>query len=253
MEYKDTHKRLEAAHALFVGSSTSREKVTHVRSLIKGIHKGIDEKLAKCDEAFSQLEKIGEGEYIELSAAHLPERTEEEKKRKKALLLFIRFWKDLQNEVERVQAELNNPPSGSSGSVWGKIFSVLKGPFGIITVVAVGGALLLNATSVRVVIKNNGCGAMIPGSLSVSLPGLSLPKEPIKNGESGVATLPPLTVSIDGTMPGSVRLHALKMDVSFQVPSNIDDVTFNGESILYKKTTLKLGDRDEHEVMFTCS
>src|SRR3989344_3928157 len=162
MEYSDAKKRLEAAHALFLGSSTSREKLSSVRALVQGAHPSIDEKLKKCDDAFSYLEKFGNVELIELSADHLPENTEDEKKRKKAILLYIKFWKDLQSEIARVGAEFNAPDSGQNAiqkqSFWKKIFSAAKGPSGIITMVAVGGAGVLRAPSVRLVIKTNGCG-----------------------------------------------------------------------------------------------
>ena len=256
MEYSDAKKRLEAAHALFLGSSTSKEKLSSVRALVQGAHPSIDEKLKKCDDAFSYLEKFGNVELIELSADHLPENTEDEKKRKKAILLYIKFWKDLQSEIARVGAEFNAPDSGQNAiqkqSFWKKIFSAAKGPFGIITIVGVGAAVVLQATSVRLVIKNNGCGTMTPASLPIPLPGLSLPKDPIQNGGSAVATLPRITVSIDSTKPGTIHFSALKLSMSFEIPSNISDVTLNGESLLKKKLEIRLSDRKEHALIFSC-
>jgi hypothetical protein len=88
---------------------------------------------------------------IELSAEHLPERNEKEKKRKKALLLLIQSWTQLKNEVERVRAELGQTPQnnslGENAVHTGKIIKFAKGPFGIITlaaVIIVASSLVLN-------------------------------------------------------------------------------------------------------------
>ncbi len=257
MEYHNAKKRLEAVHALFVGSTTSTEKLGSIRALIKGVHSGLDDKLKQCEEAFTRLEKMMNAEIIELSAEHLPESTDEEKKRKKALLFFIKSWKDLQSEVTRVQNELNAANNGQNTSqkrsLGNRIFSSMKGPFGIITIAAVGAALVLQATSVRLTIKNNGCGTMMPlASLPIPLPGLSLPKDPIPSNGSAVATLPALTVAIDGTKAGVIHFQALKLALSFEIPSDIRDVTLDGASLLKKKTEVHLSDRKEHELMFSC-
>lgn len=257
MDYADAKRRLEATQSLFSGSTTSLEKLSAIRDLVRGLHKGIDEKLAQCEEAFSHIDKVASGDIVELSADHLPETTEEEKKRKKALLVFIRFWKDLQSEIARVQIELYTADatqsSASNVSVWKKILGAAKGPMGITTIVAVGIAIALQATSVHMTIRNNGCGTMTPGSLPIPLPGLSLPKDPIPNNSSAVATLPALTVSIDGTKSGMLYLQALKyMNISFQIPSDIRSVTLDGASLLKKNTEVKLGDRKEHEIVFNC-
>lgn len=257
MNYKDARKRLEAAHALFVGDTTSREKFRAVRELVGGVHASIDARLKACDEAFSHIDNLDNGEYTELAVEHLPEDTEDRKKRKKALLLLIRFWKDLQGEISRVQAELyasemSDQNAPQKPSVWRKIFGAAKGPAGIITIVAVGAAVALQATSVSMTIKNNGCGPMILGALPIPLPGLQLPKESIASGGSAVATLLAVTVIIDGTQSGFLYLRALKLELSFQIPNNIKDVTLNGQSLLKKTTEAKLGAQKNHEIVFVC-
>jgi hypothetical protein len=225
--------------------------------LVGGVHAGIDAKLKQCDEAFSHLDKLDRGEYTELAADRLPEDTEDQKKRKKALLLLIRFWKDLQGEIARVEAEMYaSEASGQNAlqkpSVWRKIFGAAKGPLGIITIVAVGAAVVLQATSVNMTIKNQGCEPMMPGALPIPLPGLQLPKEPIADGGSAVAVLPAVTVTIDGTQSGFLYLGALKLKLSFQIPTDIKDVMLNGQSLLKKTTTVALGDQKQHEIIFKC-
>lgn len=88
--------------------------------------------------ALANLRRIHEGQVIELSAENLPIQTEEQKKRKKALILFIKTFKDLKSEVKRVKAELESvQTSGDQISSFAKIARFAKGPFGIITIFAV--------------------------------------------------------------------------------------------------------------------
>lgn len=250
----DKRKKLVAARELLDGSTTTRAKLAALMTLLMGVHPKTDALLTECNEALSIAGNIEQGDVIHLSAEALPERTEEEKKRKRALLLFIKNWKELQSEVARIQAELGGQSSdgGSQASTWGRIFAFSKGPLAVVAVVAVGlGAL--SATSVSLTIKNDGCTTIqIQNPLPVSIRGLSLPAEPIQNGSFGVATLPPLTLDVDGTMPEEVFLKALGFSTSIKLPSNIADVTFNDTSLLDKKTQISLSEKKEHELVLSC-
>lgn len=130
---------MRAAHKLLLEESTTHEKFEAIRTLIKGINPEIDAKLQETSQAMADYEKLHRGEIIELSAEKLPEETEEQKKRKKALLFLIRSWKQLQSEVERVQAEFEK--SQQSGDkpqdTFSRILKGAKGPIGIITILAV--------------------------------------------------------------------------------------------------------------------
>ena len=59
------------------------------------------------------------------------------------MLLLIRDWKELQSEVERVRTELENNGNKEHNShqqpikSFGKIIAGVKGPFGIITLIAI--------------------------------------------------------------------------------------------------------------------
>ncbi len=147
----DIKRRIEAAYTLLQQETTTREKFESVRTLIKGINPQLDKQLTNVSRALSDMENLQKGQVIELSAEHLPEPTEEDKRRKRALLLFIRTWKQLASEVERVRAEVEK--MGEQESVKEKATSVsklvglAKGPFGIITVIALliaGGFILIN-------------------------------------------------------------------------------------------------------------
>ena len=257
MEYQEAKKRLLAARALLLEPTTTYEKVSSLHAMLKGVHPALDKALAQCQDALSTLEKISSGAIIELTAENLPEETEDQKKRKKALLLFINTWKQLQSEVMRIQQELqqaqnSGSPSGSR-SVWAKIFGVVKGPLGIITIVAAAIVLAMNYTSVQIAIHNEGCGTMqVAASIPLSLPGLSIPTDSIPDKGSATATIPPLTLNVDGTKPGLVALQALTLNVTFQLPSDIKDVTMNGVSLLGKKQAVHLSERKEHNLTLVC-
>src|SRR3989344_4631144 len=251
MDPKQAHKRLFAAKALLLEPTTTREKFSAVRNLIEGINPEIDKALLQVDEAILTVEKVIGGRVIQLGAEHLPENTEEEKKRKRALLFFINTWNKLKSEVVRVTAELEHSEQAQTPaehvSVWGRIFNIAKSPFGIITIVAVGIVVAMQTTSVEVVIQNQGCGTLQPfASIPFSLPALSPPKAPIPNGATATATLPPLPVNTDGTAQGMVTMRALTLTMTIQLPSNIRDVTLNGTSLLGKESKVYLSERQEH-------
>jgi hypothetical protein len=184
----------------------------------------------------------------------LPESTEEEKKRKRLLVLFIRGWADLKKEVARVEAEFENAKnnqSGSNSSMWAKILKSAAGPFAVITLVAISVAAL-DATSVTVLIHNDGCGTIQATSgIPVALPGLSLPQGAIEDGDSAATTLPPLSLSVDGTGTGAIVMKTLGMTLSFDLPG-VDDVTLDGTSLIGTKTEVKLSEKDTHDLRLIC-
>lgn len=143
MQNEDVQKRMTAAYKLLWEEATNREKFEHIRTLIKGINTSVDKHLETCSKTLSDYEKLQKGEVIELTAEHLLENTEQEKKRKKALLLFIKSWKDLRSEVERIKEELENNQTQDTNqsldknlTTGGKIIQHAKGPYGIITLIA---------------------------------------------------------------------------------------------------------------------
>src|SRR6266581_8525140 len=103
----DSHKKLTSAYELLQGDVISFATFEHIRILLKGIHPVVDTKLTACSEALDALQKIQDGDMISLSAEALPENSEKEKKRKKAVLFFLGTVKDLQKEIQRVDAEFS--------------------------------------------------------------------------------------------------------------------------------------------------
>jgi hypothetical protein len=143
--------------------------------------------------------------------------------------------------------------AGEKASHWGRILNFAKGPFGILTILALGIVFTLHETGVQLVIKNEGCQTMtVAGSISFSLPGLSIPNTPITSGSSVVATVPPLSVDIDGTKQGIVSLKALSFSATFQLPNNVSNVMLDGNSLLKKQQNISLAGKKEHELVISC-
>ncbi|MBI4096804.1 MAG: hypothetical protein HY428_00100 [Candidatus Levybacteria bacterium] len=145
MDRKDVQSRTRAAYKLLLEETTTREKFESIRTLIKGINPQVDKALTQTSQAFADYEKLHKGEIIELTVEKLPEVTEEEKKRKKALLFLLRSWKQLQSEVERVQSEFGKGKESGDKTqdMFSRVLRGAKGPLGIVTISAlvIAGAL----------------------------------------------------------------------------------------------------------------
>ncbi len=142
MDYSEAKKRILAAQKLASGTSINKETFEAIRNLVKGIHPRMDEILNTCSEQLSTFEKYQKGEILELTLETIPETNEQHKKHKKALLLLLKHWKELQSEIHRVQGELDAAKSHQRPTdqikTFGRIASLAKGPLGISTLIAVG-------------------------------------------------------------------------------------------------------------------
>ena len=150
MNYSQHREKVAAALKLLREDSTTFDKFESVRVLIKGLSPKVDKSLSSASSAISTLKKLQGGEVIELAAGNLPAETEKGKKRKKALLLFIKFWKELKGEVERVRAEIDwakGQSANQQAASFAKIAAYAKGPFGIVTLIALVIALTMILTN----------------------------------------------------------------------------------------------------------
>jgi hypothetical protein len=151
----------------------------------------------------------------------------------------------MKNESQGGQA-----PGG--GIPWGKIWSGAKGPLGFLTVLAVGIAIL-DTSSVAISIVNDGCGPIdAKTSVPISIPGLKLPNETIPTGGSATAILPPMSFEVDGSTPGTLVFSSLKFSMSVGLSQDMDDVTFDGKSLLGTKSTIGLSGAKTHELRVIC-
>lgn len=263
MNYKDYRKRLLAADKLLRQKTTTRQKFSSIRKLIKGIDPQIDKILVKISKTLNKIDKIKKRKVIDLTIEHLPDKTKEQKKRKKLLLLLLRNWKKLRREVRRVEKEIKKQqqpqqqdPLASKATSLGRIVAYAKGPLGAITVMAAIialGIVILKSQSVKVVIKNEGCQTILPSvSIPISIPGLKLPDQPIPDGGKAIAELPPLKFVVDGSSGRAILFKAYGMKFNFQLQSAGTDVVFNGDSLLGKRTEIRLGSKSQHEVVLRC-
>lgn len=255
MDYAESKRRLDAAYALISAPSTSKAKIEALIKLLKGINPVLDQKLGQVVKELTHLEKIQQGEVIELIADGLPENTEEDKRRKKALLWFLKFWGQLKNEVKRVQAEFAGQTGETtlkkSASSWSKIFYAAKGPLGLITVLAIG-LVYLQSKSVSITIQNQGCRSVNPVvSVPVRLPGLSFPDKPITDGASATVVMPPLNLTVIEET-GALKLRTLGFTLQFNLASGTD-IVFDETSLLGRQTSVRLGERDTHTLEIRCS
>lgn len=254
--------RLRAADKLLQAEGTTLGQFESVRTILKGLNPKVDTLLTSCTKALSnidKLEKLQKGDVIALSTEMLPEQTEEQKKRKKALLLFLTQWKQLKGEVARIEKELAASPSGKpktgaeKAMGIGRILGYAKGPLGLVTLAAAG-LVLLNATSVKIHITNDGCSPVTPvTSVPIRIPGLSLPNETIPDGGTATAVIPRLAVTVDGTDRSNIRLSGYGLNFQFELGGEGIDLLFDGSSLLGRRTTINLGEQPEHQVMIRCS
>lgn len=255
--------KIRAALDLLMEETTTLSKFEKIRTLISGVNPKIDKALSEISSIIKSLQKIENIEVIDLTVQALPEKTDKDRKRKKLLLLLLSSWKNLRSEVERVQSlyEKANSDEGISSSehasILGKAFGFAKGPLGFVTLAAiaiVGVISLLNAISVTIIIRNQGCSPIQPiVRLPFPIPGIELPKETIPDGGQGVAKVPPLTVNVDGTNRSSVVLSAFSFSMQYRLGTGATDVILNGTSLLGKQTIIKLSDSKQHEVVLVCS
>lgn len=263
LDPKTNKEKIDAALQLLLDDTTTFAKFEKIRTLIKGINPKIDQSLEICSKGIKTLKRLQTGDIIELTAAGLPEGSPEQKKRKKALLFFISSWKGLKGEVARVQKlYAENSADGEVTkqehiATAGKLAAASKGPFGLITglavIIAGAGAALafLNFSAVNITIKNQGCSPITPiVKLPVPIPGVKLPTETISSGGTAVASVPPFTVTVDGTQRGSVVLSALKFTMEYNLGSA--DLIFDGQSLVGKSTTINLGSSKNHELILRC-
>lgn len=257
MNTREAYKRILSAQKILSDNASPGEKLSAVRKLVKGIRPELDTALMACEREIGAVDNLLTGDVLSLGVQHMPEGTEEEKKRKKVVGYFIDNWNKLKGEVTRVQNELAaaNDQSDKSHKQnhWGNILGHVAGPLGLITVIAVGVGLMA-ATSVTIEIQNKGCGTFEASGTPIAIPGFSLPKGSIPSGASATATLPPLTISVDGTTSkDTLVMKALTFSISFGLPDDITAVTIDGTSLLKKKTEIHLSDSKTHTLVLSCN
>lgn len=136
--------RYQEALKLLTQETTSIEKFESIKTILAGQNEKLDRILENCTGALLKIDNLAKGDVISLVADAIPAKSEEEKRRKKAILLFIKYTKELKTEVERINTQLGQKNTNQTGN-FAKIFALAKGPLGIITILALLIALALVA------------------------------------------------------------------------------------------------------------
>lgn len=123
---------------------------------------------------------------------------------------------------------------------------------GVVTVLVVGAAIVLNVTSVTVNIHNVGCAPIIvAGNLPISLPGMEFPARVATNAVAS-ATLPPVTVTTRFEPPNLLEANLFGAPLQFRFPSTVQSITFDGEELTNGAHTVNLGQGSQHDLVVQC-
>lgn len=258
MDYKNIEKRLQAAQAILQADTLDLSTFESLRTLLAGIHPRIDTSLASLGKSIKHIDLFQKGEALELTLEGLPQQTEKDKKRKKAILLFFKFWKDLKSETTRVQKEFqkdqNDTHRGHTQSTIGRILKTAKGPLGLLTLIAVG-LVLLQTSAVTITLKNNSnCDVIRPiTSLPIQIPGLKIPNQPIPAGSQATITLPAVQVTVDARSPNIINLIFWGKNISFKLETSDIRLVFDGTILNNTATVIDLGTSKEHTLEVFCN
>lgn len=246
---------------LLCNSTTSLDHIQKIAQLVKGLNPKIDSKLDSITEIADKIQKVQEGDVISLSAEKLPEQTDKQKNTKKLVLLLLAQWKDLHAEVTRIRdlqaaASTTGVLSKTTATKAGKIGLTMKGPLGVVTIMAAGIVAVgsfVNSRAVTIAIKNEGCKPLGPFSTTaINIPGLMVPSDAIIKGESANIKIPGLAIKVDATNKGEVSLSALNYSKTIHIPYEIQDLVFDGESISGKTTMIDLSNSKTHDLFVKC-
>jgi hypothetical protein len=257
--------KLKSGLELLCEDTTTLDKFQKVVKLIKGLSPKADEHLEKAVKIVEKIKLIQEGDVITLSLDKYQGKTKKQKKIKKLLLLFFGHWKSLRGEIARISAlhtavtiagtgaQLNK---GNSVKI-AKILATAKGPVGAVTIAAAGivaVSVFVNSRAVDVTVRNIGCQPIRPVSAKViNIPGLKLPATAITNGSQGFVKIPGLNLTINTTQTGKVSLGAVNLSKSFDMPYEIRDVIYDGQSLMGKETQVNLSSAKTHELIVKCT
>lgn len=256
MDSKIVQKRILAAQDILQRRSIDAATILSLQTLLSGINPRLDRALSAAAAAAKKVDHLQKGDAIVLAIEAIPDVSPEDKKRKKAILFFLKFWKDLQSEVARVQKEIDSGQADHSfqGRVGmlGNIFGAAKGPFGLITIAAIV-VVGLKMSETSVVIRNDGCQALVPPTrVTIHIPGLVIPGQPILSGAETVATLPHLPIRADLTYPGNIGIAVAGVPYNFSGDFSGMQFIFDGKELNNATTDLHLENNKKHSLIVKC-
>jgi len=81
---------------------------------------------------------------------------------------------------------------------------------------------------------------------------LKLPVKTINSGGQDVAKIPGLNFRV-AINQGEVNLSVLSLSRSYNLPGEIKDIIYDGQSLMGKTTQINLGSAKNHEVIIRCN
>lgn len=246
--------KILAASRLLAEDATTVDKAQQVKQLLQGLNPRLDRLATEAVKAISKIENIAQGDVVELSVDNLPEKTPERKKRKKYMLLFLKYRRQLQDEVARIEKELaadsGSSPTGRTAG-WSRVIGWAKGPLGLITMLAAA-IVWLKSVGVAINITNQGCRVIQPAvDFPVNLPGLKLPSGDIGPGETAEAIVPGVKLKVTALPTGQVVLEGFRLKIRLNI-SQGTDVVFDGQNLLGQTTEIDLGAQKTHSLLIRC-
>lgn len=149
MKPKNLRDKILAAEKILHEDAATKDKFESLQKLLRGANPQVDKALDAVSDAWDKLERFQDGDHVHLTAEHMPEKNEKQKKRKKALLLFIRRWKNLKKEVKRFQGAVESGQEDMSNEARAETFGrkamSVKGITGALALVVLGVVLVGSA------------------------------------------------------------------------------------------------------------
>jgi len=257
--------KIRAGLDLLCEETSSLGKIQKISTILKGINPTIDKHVESIFKIYGKIQQVKGGDVVGLSLEKIPEKTEKQKKYKKLVILLLGHYSGLKSEIKRISglqaalATANGASEISKGEKTlriGKIIATAKGPLGALTIAAAGVVALtnfVNNKSVEITIKNIGCRPIQPmAERAINIPGLKLPGEAIEDGGQNIAKIPGLNLKVEATGNGEINLSAFNLSRSYNLPREIADIIYDGQSLMRKTTEVKLGNAKTHEVIVKC-
>jgi len=173
------------------------------------------------------------------------------KKIKKALKLTDESKEGIDQACQALKGDIASLAKQFAGR--GLLGNTILGTF-LIGTLALGGLVAyLKLAAVTLTLTNNGCDTMtLSGNIPINLPGLSIPPDPIRNGESATLTVPPLRATIDETTRDGITVTTFGFTLRFAVDPEIR-VVLDGASLNGKRTAVNLGEVPTHTAVISCN
>lgn len=256
MEYKEKKRRLENAKSLLLAGPLTVEAFQKLREILYGVHLDLDDTLHILDVHAKELVRLLGDSFLKTPFEQMPSTTQEEVHSKQLVAEFGEGLKKLQNQLVGIMTELDSTHEKevAEKKKWHfyNPFAFLKGPIVFFLGSVAFVVAMLYFTSSQLFILNNGCAPIPPMfQMPTWIPGFSIPQTPISPGEKAYAVLPGFMYNVDATYQGAIAVRVYFLNFTFDV-TRVDDVQFDGETILGRAKNLSAFLSGDHFLEIIC-